>query len=135
MSLFRILFPLNTRGFRGRRWLNIGLRSLHLVGTAGVGGGFLYQAPAAGWMPYLALTVASGLAMVALELWANGIWLLQLRGQAVVLKLVLMGLIGWWPAFGPHLLVAVVLISGVVSHAPARVRYYSIFHGRRLDSL
>ena len=33
------------------------------------------------------------------------------------------------------LLLAVIVISGVVSHAPARVRHFSIIHGRRLESL
>ena len=33
------------------------------------------------------------------------------------------------------ILVVTIVLSSVVSHAPARVRYYSIFHGREIDTL
>lgn len=33
------LFPAESRQFYGQRWLNILLRSVHLLGVAGVGGG------------------------------------------------------------------------------------------------
>ena len=34
------LFPAESRQFYGQRWLNILLRSVHLLGVAGVGGGY-----------------------------------------------------------------------------------------------
>ena len=34
-----------------------------------------------------------------------------------------------------HVLFAAIILSGVVSHAPASVRYHSIFHGRQIDRL
>ena len=64
--------------------MNIALRTLHLIGTAGVGGGFLYQAPRETWLPYLALTVASGFAIMFLEIWANAIWLIHICGVAIL---------------------------------------------------
>lgn len=117
------------------RWARTTLRTAHLVGVAGLGGGFLYGAAPAAWLPYWWLAVATGAVMVALELWSTGLWLIQVRGLAVVVKL---GLIYWLLHASDlqlPLLVAVVVISGVVSHAPADVRYFSVFHRRRVDRL
>ena len=131
----RALFPDPPRGFPGRRWVNIGLRTLHLVGVAGMGGGWLYGAEPSAWQPYLWLVLATGLAMVALELAATCLWLLQLRGLAVVAKLGLVALALHRPDATPWLLVGVIVLSSVFAHAPADVRYFSPFHGRRIERL
>ncbi|HEY5790268.1 MAG TPA: hypothetical protein VIX81_06565 [Gammaproteobacteria bacterium] len=130
-----LLFPPEPRGFPGRRWVNIGLRSVHLLGLAGMGGGWLYAAPLAAWQPYLWLTLASGTAMLLLEVSGTCLWLLQLRGLAVLAKLLLLALAGSRPEWLPGLLVAVIVLSAVFAHAPAGVRYFSPFHGRRIDRL
>ncbi len=135
VSLFRLLVPETPRVFPAQRWARITLRTLHLIGVAGLGGGFLYGAGQAMWMPYLSLTFYTGVAMVAIELWSTGLWLIQLRGLSVVIKL---GLIAWMlrsDQLDLPLFIAVVAISGVISHAPGAVRYFSVFHWRRLDGL
>lgn len=38
MSLFRKLFPAENRSYPGKRWVETALRTLHLIGTAGIGG-------------------------------------------------------------------------------------------------
>ena len=130
MDLKSLIFPQTSREFPGRRWVNISLRTLHLIGIAGIGGAFLYQADKALWLPYLLLTLVSGLLLVGLEVWSNGIWLMQLRGLATLLKLLILslalflGLQGW-------MLVSIIVIASVLAHAPGDVRYYSPFHGRR----
>lgn len=135
LSLKRILFPRESRFFRGQRWVNIGLRSLHLIGLAGLGGGFLYPAAGDHWRLYFELLIWSGIGLSVISVWNNGIWLLQLRGQAILLKLLLLALIPHLPEWRITLLLAIILISGVVSHAPASVRYYSLIHRRRIESL
>ena len=135
MSLYRLLFPSDYRTFRGKRWVKITLRTAHLVGTAGLGGGFLYQAPREFWLPYLTLTIASGFAIMLLELWTNGLWLIQLRGIAILFKLVLLSCLHFFPERGGLALVLSVVISGLISHAPGDIRYFSVLHGRRVDLL
>lgn len=135
LSLFRILIPDTPRAFPAQRWVRISLRTLHLIAVAGVGGGFLYAAEPAMWVPYLWLAVVTGAAMVAVELWSTGLWLIQVRGLSVVVKL---GLFAWLlrtDHLQLPLLIAVIVISGVVAHAPADVRYFSVFHWRRVDGL
>lgn len=72
--------------------------------------------------------------LTAIAVWNSGIWLIQLRGQAILLKLLLLSLMPLIPSQRLPLFLAILVISGVISHAPASVRYYSLFHGRRIDS-
>lgn len=125
MSLKEILFPSQSRFFPGQRWVNISLRTLHLVGLAGLGGGFIYPIEAHVWRPFLDLTIWSGMGLVLIAIWNNGSWLVELRGQAILLKLVLLALIPLWPELRLPLFVSVIVLSGVMSHAPASVRHYS----------
>lgn len=135
MSLYRMMFPAVSRSLPGLRWLNIGLRTLHLIGIAGSSGAFLYPMQTAAWVPYLWLTLLSGVGLMGLSLYSNGIWLLQLRGLAILFKLVLLGLMLVWPGFSWQLGLAVIVLSSVIAHAPGNLRYYSPWHGRRIEGL
>lgn len=130
----RLIFPPRPRDFYGKRWLKITLRTLHLLGVAGVSGGILLQVPTASWIGYLHLTVLSGSAYLLLELWSNAILLIQLRGLCVVIKLLLLAILYSKPQYG-SLIIVVIILSSVVSHAPGNFRYYSPFHRRRIDAL
>jgi hypothetical protein len=134
MNLFQLLFPEVTRTVPARRWISISLRTLHLIGVAGIGGGFLYSAPQAAWLPFLRLTVISGLVLFSLEIYTHGIYLVQLRGVAVIIKVILTLALLFWGVYGAVILIAIIVLSGVFSHAPRYVRYFSIFHGRRVES-
>jgi hypothetical protein len=135
MDLKRVLFPAESRFFPGQRWVNISLRTLHLIGVAGLGGGFLYSAEGESWRYFLDLTIASGVGLVLISVWNNGIWLIQLRGQAILLKMLLLALIPLVPGLRLPLFLATLVISGIIAHAPANVRYYSLFHRRRIESI
>jgi hypothetical protein len=134
MKLKDWLYPVEPRFFPGQRWVNITLRSLHLLGVAGMGAGFLMPGiePEA-WRHYFVLAAATGLGMAAIYAWSDGLWLHQLCGQSVLVKLLLLALVPAWPAAGPALFAAVILLSGFVSHAPARVRHFSIYRWRPLE--
>lgn len=134
MGIYRTLFPPHSRGFTGKRWVEISLRTLHLIGTAGVGGGFLWGADPAHWMPFLWLTVLSGGVMAGLQIWGNGIWLIQVRGLAVIAKLLLILLMIAWGARA-DLFLLIIIISGVISHAPGSVRYFSPLLMQRIEHL
>lgn len=135
MSLRQILFPTESRQYKGKRVVSIALRSLHLVGTAGVGAGVLFGVPEAAWHPYLVLSVASGGAMVAQDTWSSAVHLIQVRGMAVIAKILMLSCLHLAGGYQMHVLFAVIILSGVVSHASARIRYHSIFHGREIDTL
>jgi hypothetical protein len=131
-NLYRAFFPSETRDFPGKRWVNILFRTLHLMGTAGLGGGYLYGAPEADWAPYLWLTLVSGGLLTFLEAWSNGVWLIQVRGLAVLSKIFILLLLSYLGGYELETIIAVIFISGIVSHAPGKIRYFSIFHGRQI---
>lgn len=118
------LFPHPARQFPGQRWLNILLRCLHLVGMAGIGAGFLFALSQTQWLPYWYLTLGSGVALCALYIWSSLIWLFQLKGLAILVKLMLLWIAMHQPQLQPWLFVLIVLISGLIAHAPGNVRGY-----------
>lgn len=134
-KLGRALFPDQSRSLPAQRWIKISLRTLHLMGTAGLGGAYLYSAPAEDWLVYFWLTIATGICMSLLECWSNAIWLLQIRGIAIGVKLLVLLAIGLIEGASLPLFLLVIGISGVVAHAPGSLRYYSPYHGRRLERL
>ena len=122
------------RELPGRRWISIVLRSLHLLGIAGSAGGYLYQLPFDHWHGWLLLALGTGLLMMVKEVYVDGIWLLQLRGQLILLKLLVLAFSHlWWETPQAWAYVWVILISGLISHAPGDVRYYSLWYRRRLS--
>ena len=75
------------------------------------------------------LTVVSGMAMMLIEIWSDGVWLIQLRGIGTLLKLGLLAMtfiVGLQPA----ILLSVIIIAGLISHAPAKVRYFMLVQNK-----
>ena len=134
-ALRRAFFPAESRYMPGNRWLNVILRTLHLVGIAGIGGGYLYASQDDTWRYYLDLCLVSGTLLALLFVYSNGIWVLQLRGLVIMFKLLLFYAIALWPMQAIPLLILILVLSGWIAHASARVRYYSPFYGRRIESL
>lgn len=117
-----------------KRWTKISLRTLHLISVAGVGGGILFGLAEQQWQLYWWLALVSGALIMLVDIASNPVWLVQIRGVAILVKLLLLLLLGMSPAWDRVLLLAVIVISGVVSHAPGKVRYYSVLHGRVVQS-
>jgi len=132
MSIKTLVFPEQSRGFKGKRWVDVILRTIHLVGLLGIAGGILFQAPESQWYIYFLTTILSGIAMISISIWSNGKWMLQNRGLAIIVKFSLLLLIPTFPNLALQILIIVVIISGISSHAPARFRYYSPFYGKEI---
>jgi len=117
------------RFLRGARAISIALRTLHLAVFGMLLGGHGFGFEAGQLMPYLVLTIVSGLGLIALEVYAVGIyWLVLGKGIMVLVKLGVLLLIPFfWEARVP-LLLLVVGIASVGSHMPARYRHYSLLH-------
>lgn len=121
-SWLATLFPAQPRWFRGERWVNIGLRCAHLVGIAGMAGGFLFALDDDVWAGYWYLALASGVALSLLYVWSTAIWLFELKGLAVLLKIALLAGAAAYPALRGEVFVTIIVLSGVIAHAPAKVR-------------
>ena len=81
-------------------------------------------------MPALAAVLATGGAFLALEVYQASVWLIQIRGVATLVKLVLVAAVALFWELRVPLLTTAVIIGGVSSHMPGRWRYYSVLHGR-----
>lgn len=117
-----------------KRWTKISLRTLHLLSVAGVGGGIFFGLEQAAWLNYWWLALVSGALMMLIDIISNPVWIVQVRGLAIFLKLILLVFLGKWPSLDGLILAIVIIISGVISHAPGNLRYYSIYHRKVISS-
>ena len=105
-----------------KRWTKISLRTLHLLAVAGVGGGILFGIEKSLWLNYWWLALASGGLMMLMDMLANKVWIVQVRGFVIILKLALLVLLGLNPEWDKLLLAAIIIMSAVISHAPGKLR-------------
>lgn len=118
------------RPVAGLRALRTTLRTLHLVAMAVLFGGHVHGVEAARLLPALLATLASGGALMAIEVWRAPVWLVQVRGAATVAKIGLVTAVAWLWDWRVLLLGSALVIGAVVSHMPGRWRYHSLLHGR-----
>lgn len=111
------------RDYRGRRWLKIGLRTCHIVAFSALVGGLLLDSSIERVEPWFLATILSGFALVAVELQQGLIWLRQLRGIAIFVKLLVLSAAFYWPQHH-FLVISAIILSSVVSHMPGRYRYW-----------
>ena len=126
MSLLSLM-PENTP----RRLLKVIVRSIHLVGIAGVFGNAMTGTSES---TYITLAIISGIVLVIMEAYSGWIWFVQLRGVALYLKLLLLLLMHFYPQHSISCLIAAIVISGFMSHAPNWIRYYSLQHWKVVHS-
>ncbi|MDH3903529.1 MAG: hypothetical protein OEU84_09620 [Xanthomonadales bacterium] len=117
-----------------KRWTKISLRTLHLLAVAGVGGGILFGLEKDLWLSYWWLALVSGVLMMLIDIASNPVWLVQVRGLVIYLKLILLAFIGSNASLDGFLLVLIIIISGIISHAPGQLRYYSVYHKKVISS-
>ena len=117
-----------------KRWSKISLRTLHLLAVAGVGGGILFALEKDLWINYWWLALVSGVLMTVMDIAANPVWIVQVRGVVIIIKIILLALMVSYPAWGSFLLLVIIIISAVISHAPGKLRYYSFYHRRVISS-
>jgi hypothetical protein len=117
-----------------KRWTKISLRTLHLLAVAGVGGGILFGLEKDLWINYWWLALVSGGLMMLVDVVSNPVWIVQVRGLTIFLKLVMLGFLAIYPAWDQLILLLVIVLSGVISHAPGKLRYYSVYHGKVITS-
>lgn len=114
----------DVRDFPGRRWLNLGLRTVHLAGIVLLGAALL----GAGELAFGAwLTLLSGLGMFAGDAWANPGHVREIAGCGVLLKLALIALMVAAPATALPVFWAILVLSTLLSHAPGALRHQRLF--------
>jgi hypothetical protein len=105
------------------RLLNVGFRTTHLVGFALLVGGHAWGIDPARLLSVLWLTVASGLALLGLEVSMARSWLFEARGLIILAKLGLFLLVPWAGPGRTGLLITVAIVASVGAHAPRWLRH------------
>jgi len=114
--------------------MSIALRTLHLAAFGMLLGGHAFGVEAERLFASLYLTIGSGLGLMALEIYAVGLyWLLLGKGVMVLVKLALLLVIPFFWEARVALLLLVMGIASVGSHMPARYRHYSFLHRGVID--
>lgn len=129
MSLRSLLLPDESRHFPARVWLRVTCRSLHILCIGMYVGGIAFDAPAgdvSGWFHGAAIT---GTVLILTDLYASFIYLTELRGLAMVAKLVVLGAATGLPDHRLAIVMALVVLSSVVSHMPSRWRHWTLAGG------
>jgi hypothetical protein len=132
-SLHRLLFPDPVRDLPHLRAWNIAFRTAHIAATGTLLGGHVFDVSEPRLRGVLYLSIATGLALVAIEAFPSLRWVYQGRGVAVLSKLALLCVVPFAWGYRVPILLAVVVIASVGSHMPSRYRYYSFLHGRVLE--
>ncbi len=114
----------------GVRTIRSTLRTAHLIAFGALYGGHVYGVAPERLHTALLATIASGGALMTLEIIRNHIWPVQIRGIATLVKIALVASVALSWDSRVWILTAVIVIGGVVSHMPSRYRYYSVVHKR-----
>jgi hypothetical protein len=96
-------------------------------------GGVAWGAPARDLLTPIALTVASGAALLGMDLARSFAFLYQGSGAAAILKLALLGLGELLPSARLEWYLAATVVASVGSHMPGDWRHYSLVHRRVLE--
>jgi len=124
-------FPEKARRLPGSRAWSITFRTLHLAAFGVLLGGHAFAVEADKLLPYLYLTILSGIGLIALEMYAVGLyWLFLGKGLMVLAKLGILLAVPFFWEQRLALLLVVVVVASVGSHMPARFRHYSVLHRR-----
>ena len=114
-----------------RRLSKVIVRTIHLIGIAGMFGNAMMGTSET---IYITLAIISGIVLALMEAYSGLIWFVQLRGVALYLKLLLLLLMHLYPATSIPCLIAIIAISGFMSHAPSWIRYFSLQHWQVVHS-
>jgi len=114
-----------------RRLTKVIVRTIHLVAIAGFFGNAMtgsYETI------YITMTIVSGAVLTLMEASSGWVWFVQLRGVSLYLKLLLLLFIHIYPNATVPGLIAVIALSGFISHAPSWIRYFSLQHWQVVHS-
>jgi hypothetical protein len=112
------------RDFPGKRWLNLSLRTVHLVGLVLFGAALLGSGSL---RTGAAILFFSGLLMFAIDLWASPTLIREVAGFGIIVKLALLAIAGTQPETALAVFWLVLVLSTVISHSSGAFRHRRLF--------
>lgn len=115
------------------RYLDVVLRTAHVAVTSVVFGGAILGVPVGHLLSWYYFTVATGMGLIASEIYHSYHWPYQGRAAMVFVHVGVLGLIHMSPDLATPA-ISVALVFGMVgSHMPKKFRYWSFLHRRVVD--
>jgi hypothetical protein len=111
-----------------RAW-SIAARTIHIASTSYLLGAYAFEAASVTLTPCFLLAGASGLVLVAIEAYSHPHWADQLWFLAVLLKTLLLCVLPLTAAPRVPVVLLVLVLGSVGSHAPRSLRHYSVLLG------
>lgn len=112
------------RDFPGKRWANLALRGVHLVGVVLFGAALLNNTDP---QPGALILLISGLLMFAIDVWATPPLLREVAGVGIFIKLALLVVANLQPTLAVAVFWLILALSTLISHAPAAIRHRQLF--------
>ena len=129
-SLRALLFPEPRRHLAHARWWNIAARTVHLAATGTLLGAHVFNVDSGLLYPLLWTAIVTGGVMIAVEVYPSAHWAHQACAVFVYAKLLVLALVPLLWEYRVPLLLAVLVLAAVGSHAPRRIRHYSLWYRR-----
>ena len=107
------------------RFLDIALRTAHVLVISVLFGGAVFRIPADQLVPWQHLAMATGAMLIVSEIIHHTHWLTQIRGVMVLIHAGLLGLAMLQPDLAVIFLSSSLVFGLVGSHLPKKIRYWS----------
>jgi TctA family transporter len=107
------------------RFLDIALRTAHVLVISVLVGGAVFRIPLDQLVPFQRLAVVTGLALIISEIFHRPHWPTQVRGVMVFVHAGLLGLVILQPDLAVAWLLTALVFGMAGSHLPKRIRHWS----------
>ena len=107
------------------RFLDIALRTAHVLVISVLFGGAVFRIPLDQLVPFQRLAVITGLALIVSEIFHRPHWPTQIRGVMVFIHAGLLGLVILRPDLSVIWLLTALIVGMAGSHLPKRIRHWS----------
>jgi TctA family transporter len=123
---------LSSSGLQSRRpswtrFLDIALRTAHVLVISVLFGGAVFRIPVDQLVPWQHLAMATGVMLIVSEIIHHTHWPTQIRGLMVFIHAGLLGLAILRPDLAVIFLLSSLVFGLVGSHLPKKIRYWSFF--------
>jgi hypothetical protein len=125
MSEKNISIPEGKRRPRWTRFLDIALRSAHVLVISALFGGAVFGIPPDQLVPLQQLAIATGSMLIVSEIFHRPHWPTQIRGLLVFIHAGLLGLVILRPDLAVVWLTTALVLGMVGSHLPKIIRHWS----------
>ncbi len=127
---YKVIFSEKYRYIPYRRSILNIIRSIHILCIALLTGGYYFQIEKSLLLPWLIITILSGLSMFLIDLYVSSLALFEFRGITIIIKLTLLSLLPLLESYQQiYLLIFIMIFSVFISHSSKKIRHKRFLPG------